>query len=224
MPLEQTETVPNRFKFNGQQYDPISQQYYLRARYYNPVIARFTQEDTYRGDGLNLYAYCKNNPVSYVDPSGFNKCPSASETVKNTQTNVVQTTQNNTVENYNTSNSIDKGAPEPQVQNFMERFSERYPDRDFESGHIRIHSDGRENIEIDFETDNVIIEFKEGNGKGLTRQVQDRLDPMINSEGKVVIGVSGSSMSPHVKKGVEEIGGLMTNNIELLLDLIKPDK
>ncbi len=68
--VNQTETVSNRFKFNGQQLDPITQQYYLRARYYNPVIARFTQEDTYRGDGLNLYAYCRNNPVSYVDPSG----------------------------------------------------------------------------------------------------------------------------------------------------------
>ena len=64
------EKVPNRFKFNGQQYDPITQQYYLRARYYNPVIGRFTQEDTYRGDGLNLYAYCAGNPVYYVDPSG----------------------------------------------------------------------------------------------------------------------------------------------------------
>lgn len=31
---------------------------------------RFTQEDTYRGDGLNLYAYCGNNPVVYYDPSG----------------------------------------------------------------------------------------------------------------------------------------------------------
>ena len=48
----------------------MTQQYYLRARFYNPVIARFTQEDTYRGDGLNLYAYCANNPVFYVDPSG----------------------------------------------------------------------------------------------------------------------------------------------------------
>jgi len=46
-------------------------QYYLRARYYNPVIGRFTQEDVYRGDGLNLYTYCKNNPVTYYDPSGF---------------------------------------------------------------------------------------------------------------------------------------------------------
>ena len=68
------EKVPNRFKFNGQQYDPITQQYYLRARYYNPVIGRFTQEDTYRGDGLNLYAYCAGNPVYYVDPSGHIIC------------------------------------------------------------------------------------------------------------------------------------------------------
>ena len=70
LPISSQETIENRFRFNGQQYDPVSQQYYLRARYYNPVIGRFTQEDTYRGDGLNLYAYCRNNPVYYVDPSG----------------------------------------------------------------------------------------------------------------------------------------------------------
>ena len=52
--------------------DPVTQQYYLRARLYNPVIGRFTQEDTYYGDGLNLYQYCQANPVGYVDPSGHN--------------------------------------------------------------------------------------------------------------------------------------------------------
>jgi len=57
--------------YTGQQYDQEMGQYYLRARYYNPVIGRFTQEDVYRGDGLNLYTYCKNNPVTYYDPSGF---------------------------------------------------------------------------------------------------------------------------------------------------------
>ena len=72
----QEEAVSNRFKYTGQQFDPVTQQYYLRARFYNPVIARFTQEDIYRGDGLNLYAYCANNPVLYEDPSGFaqSKC------------------------------------------------------------------------------------------------------------------------------------------------------
>ncbi|MDE6357657.1 MAG: RHS repeat-associated core domain-containing protein [Eubacteriales bacterium] len=65
--VEQKETVKNRFKFNGQQLAPITQQYYLRARFYNPVIARFTQEDTYREDGLNLYTYCRNNPIYRVE-------------------------------------------------------------------------------------------------------------------------------------------------------------
>ena len=76
------ETVRNRFKFNGQQYDSVSQQYYLRARYYNPVIGRFTQEDTYRGDGLNLYVYCRSNPVYYVDPSGHMTCKEARKTMR----------------------------------------------------------------------------------------------------------------------------------------------
>ena len=31
------------------------------------------QEDVYRGDGLNLYAYCANNPVMYYEPSGYGK-------------------------------------------------------------------------------------------------------------------------------------------------------
>ncbi len=71
--LECEEQVHNRFRYLGEQYDPVSQQYYLRARYYNPVIGRFTQEDTYYGDGLNLYQYCANNPIRYKDPSGH--CP-----------------------------------------------------------------------------------------------------------------------------------------------------
>ncbi len=35
----------------------------------------FLQEDTYRGDGLNLYAYCANSPVMYYDPSGHTMTP-----------------------------------------------------------------------------------------------------------------------------------------------------
>ena len=65
------EQIPNRFTYYGQQIDPVTQQYYLRARFYNPVVGRFTQEDTYRGDGLNLYVYCGNNPIYYIDPNGY---------------------------------------------------------------------------------------------------------------------------------------------------------
>ena len=44
---------------------------------YDPDIARFLQEDTYRGDSndplsLNLYTYCLNNPLIYFDPTGHN--------------------------------------------------------------------------------------------------------------------------------------------------------
>ena len=73
--LEETGDIPNRLMYTGQMYDGTAVQYYLRARFYNPAIGRFMQEDTYRGDGLNLYAYCANNPVIYYDPSGFALCP-----------------------------------------------------------------------------------------------------------------------------------------------------
>ncbi len=74
--LRKEEEIENRFQYAGEQRDPISEQYYLRARYYNPAIGRFSQEDKYEEDGLNLYNYCKNNPLLYVDPSG-NICEKA---------------------------------------------------------------------------------------------------------------------------------------------------
>ena len=67
------ETVPNRLKYNAQMADELTGLYYLRARYYNASLGRFTQEDTIYNDGLNLYAYCNSNPVMYCDPSGFAK-------------------------------------------------------------------------------------------------------------------------------------------------------
>ena len=70
---DRQEEFDNRILYTGQQYDPITEQYYLRARYYNPTVDRFLQEDVYRGDGLNLYAYCENNSVVYYDPDGTNK-------------------------------------------------------------------------------------------------------------------------------------------------------
>lgn len=69
--LEVAEQFYNCIRYTGQQYDELTEQYYLRTRYYNPVLGRFMQEDTYWGDGLNLYAYCHNNPVTYYDPSGY---------------------------------------------------------------------------------------------------------------------------------------------------------
>ncbi len=69
--LEESGDTLNRLTYTGQQYDTATGQYYLRVRFYNPALGRFLQEDVYRGDGLNLYAYCKNHPVGYYDSSGY---------------------------------------------------------------------------------------------------------------------------------------------------------
>ena len=65
----------NPFRYCGEYYDGETGSYYLRARYYDPVIGRFTQQDSYRGDttdplSLNYYVYCASNPLAYHDPSG----------------------------------------------------------------------------------------------------------------------------------------------------------
>lgn len=67
------ESYYSRLRYNSQIYDELTSQYYLRASYYQPQIGRFTQEDILYNDGLNLYAYCQNNPVMYSEPSGYAK-------------------------------------------------------------------------------------------------------------------------------------------------------
>ena len=73
--ITSTEKLQNRYTYNGEAFDKTTEQYYLRKRFYNPKLSRFIQEDEYRGDGLNLYAFCANNPVMYVDPSGDYRRP-----------------------------------------------------------------------------------------------------------------------------------------------------
>ncbi|MEK4159517.1 MULTISPECIES: RHS repeat domain-containing protein [Paenibacillus] len=77
----QKEGISNPFKYAGEIYDEETGLYYLRARYYDPTIGRFLNEDTYEGQNdnplsLNLYAYVHNNPLTNVDPTG-NYCVSS---------------------------------------------------------------------------------------------------------------------------------------------------
>ncbi|SNS57826.1 RHS repeat-associated core domain-containing protein [Anaerovirgula multivorans] len=50
--------------------------YYMRARYYNPEIRRFMNEDIILGfvndsQSLNRFAYVQGNPINYIDPEGL---------------------------------------------------------------------------------------------------------------------------------------------------------
>ena len=65
-----SEATNNPFRYNGQYTDDETGLLYLRNRYYDPTIGRFTQEDPAK-DGLNWYVYCANDPVNFVDPLGL---------------------------------------------------------------------------------------------------------------------------------------------------------
>ena len=65
----------------------------MNARYYDSEIGRFITQDTYRGEKndagtWHLYAYCANDPINYVDPSGHSRIKNALKSgvskVKNT--------------------------------------------------------------------------------------------------------------------------------------------
>jgi RHS repeat-associated protein len=68
----------NPFRYRGYYFDIETGLYYLKARYYDPETGRFINADSIgvfdetRNDinGLNLYAYCANNPVMLHDPTG----------------------------------------------------------------------------------------------------------------------------------------------------------
>ena len=66
----------NPFRYRGYYYDTETGLYFLQTRYYDPEVGRFLNRDSVEYadpetiNGLNLYAYCLNNPVEYVDPDG----------------------------------------------------------------------------------------------------------------------------------------------------------
>ncbi|MEW8150669.1 MAG: polymorphic toxin-type HINT domain-containing protein [Candidatus Thiodiazotropha endolucinida] len=73
--LSQTGTIENRYLFAGEQFDSALDQYYLRARYYDPSQGRFTQQDTWMGRNhdpitLHKYLYAHADPGNLIDPTG----------------------------------------------------------------------------------------------------------------------------------------------------------
>ena len=73
--LASTGTTDNDYLYTGEQYDAALDNYYLRARYYNQGVGRFTQQDTYQGrlpepETLHKYMYAHADPINNIDPSG----------------------------------------------------------------------------------------------------------------------------------------------------------
>ena len=66
----------NPIRYRGYYFDVETNLYYLNSRYYDPDVGRFISLDAvdYLAPdsihGLNLFAYCFNNPIMYADPSG----------------------------------------------------------------------------------------------------------------------------------------------------------
>jgi len=67
--------TPTTYRFTGQRLDESTGLMYYGARYYDPTLGRFVQADTIvpnpgNPQDLNRYAYVRNNPLRYIDPSG----------------------------------------------------------------------------------------------------------------------------------------------------------
>ena len=87
--------------------------YYCNLRYYSPKICRFIQQDNVEYldlesfNGLNLYCYCMNNPISYYDPSGHSGISFFDEFVKKLQEIIAKLTFDLvTFDFYNTSEQV----------------------------------------------------------------------------------------------------------------------
>ena len=69
----------NPFRYRSYYYDEETGLYYLNSRYYDPQIGRFINADDISilsegkdfFNGLNLYAYCSNNPIILTDEKGM---------------------------------------------------------------------------------------------------------------------------------------------------------
>ena len=66
-------TAHTLIMFAGREYDSLTGLYYVRARWYDPAVGRWTSEDPigFAGGDTNLSRYVGNSPVNYTDPSGL---------------------------------------------------------------------------------------------------------------------------------------------------------
>ena len=59
----------NPHRYRAYYFDVETGWYYLNSRYYDPATGRFINADGQLNGGIlgmNMYAYCENNPVKYL--------------------------------------------------------------------------------------------------------------------------------------------------------------
>jgi RHS repeat-associated protein len=72
--VSQTGSAVSPYSYTGREYDPESNLYYYRSRYYSPDVGRFLTEDPAGFTaGNNSYGYVGANPINFTDPTG--ECP-----------------------------------------------------------------------------------------------------------------------------------------------------
>ena len=70
----------NPLRYRGYYYDTETGFYYLQSRYYDPIVKRFLNADSYASTGqgfvgYNMFAYCNNNPIIFLDKTGNSLSP-----------------------------------------------------------------------------------------------------------------------------------------------------
>lgn len=70
-----------KYSFTGKEKDKLTDFYYFEARYYDPEFEHFTQADVfapnlYDPQDWNRYAYTRNNPLKFIDPTGHSQIAS----------------------------------------------------------------------------------------------------------------------------------------------------
>ena len=125
----------NPLRYRGYYYDSETGFYYLQSRYYDPENHRFINADSYASTGqgflgVNMFAYCSNNPVNNFDNDGKRQ-GHASAIAKAKRENAQGRYNEDTINIYMEGNGIDDAS----------KLNVRFYIADAEKGYVNINID-----------------------------------------------------------------------------------